>query len=206
MTDNEKLIEEAAKAIYEAQVEESTCGDLARAALAVFEKAHTPTDDERGALARAQWDTPVNVITWDELTEMAESGDGDYRETRDYALAAAGRGIAAGFRRSVVPEASTECTCANTLGWHAIDCPANRNLAPEAETSDAHAYSRGFWAGARSPQGEPSDALAAIDEALRLWNDGHGLYDSAWVARQAENMAQVLRHVRGALGAAGGVR
>lgn len=58
MNDNEKLIEEAAKAIMEAShgegewefrelIEEELYLRRARAALAVFEKAHTPTDDER---------------------------------------------------------------------------------------------------------------------------------------------------------------
>lgn len=55
--------------------------------------------DEREALARVQWTDPLNVITWDELTEKAGRDEGDYREIRDYALAAAGRGIAAGFIR-----------------------------------------------------------------------------------------------------------
>lgn len=62
MTNNEKLIEEAAKAIRDVRFNHTlphahrggsmwTDSDLARAALAVFEKAHTPTDDEREALA-----------------------------------------------------------------------------------------------------------------------------------------------------------
>lgn len=55
MTDNENLIEEAAKAIYfradeiglNLNVGPVQATALARAALAVFEKVHTPTDDER---------------------------------------------------------------------------------------------------------------------------------------------------------------
>lgn len=68
----------------------------------------SPSNDEREALARAQWDDPVNVITWDELTAKAERDEGDYREVREYALEAAGRGIAAGFRRPVSPEPNVE--------------------------------------------------------------------------------------------------
>lgn len=61
MTDNEKLIEEAAKAIGQVRevviprgdgyvsVTDADDATLARAALAVFEKAHTPTDDEIAA-------------------------------------------------------------------------------------------------------------------------------------------------------------
>lgn len=62
MNDNEKLIEEAAKAIRGVRtvtfrgedgylsVGSADSETIARAALAVFEKAHTPTDDEREAL------------------------------------------------------------------------------------------------------------------------------------------------------------
>ena len=62
MTDD-RLIEEAAKAIYEtgvssnfedaAEWEREIALEEARAALAVFEKAHAPTDDEREALLSA---------------------------------------------------------------------------------------------------------------------------------------------------------
>lgn len=68
MIDNEKLIEKAAKEIIEADdtfewdgVEDANAyannwsHALARAALAVFEKAHTPTDDEREAMAEAAY-------------------------------------------------------------------------------------------------------------------------------------------------------
>lgn len=64
MTDNEKLVEKAAKAIMEAShgegvwelrepMEEDLYMRRARAALAVFEKAHTPTNDIASTLATA---------------------------------------------------------------------------------------------------------------------------------------------------------
>ncbi|MFJ2506307.1 hypothetical protein [Microbacterium sp. NPDC087592] len=92
MTDNEKLIEEAAKAIVEVTVDSmDSARELARVALAVFEKAHTPTDDEREALAfviEQGWANP----TWDGVTLRPID-----RQIADAVLAA-------GFTRSEIPE------------------------------------------------------------------------------------------------------
>jgi len=102
MTDNEKLIEDVAKAIMEAShgegewefrepMEEELYLRRARAALAVFEKAHTPTDDERGALTKRFAD------------RIFEAG----LRAPDSTLAViAFKEVAAGFRRSEVPEPS----------------------------------------------------------------------------------------------------
>jgi len=146
MTDKrEELIEEAAKAMYVASFGHAPSWEpsekaewclVAREALKVFEQSHTPTIDERESLARAQWNDPMNVITWDELTEKAERDEADYREIRQYALNAAERGIAAGFRRTVQGEPTDaprlpEYLCPK-CGWHlssharsqyGLDCP-----------------------------------------------------------------------------------
>ncbi len=110
MTDHkEKLIEEAAEAICKAHVEESTYGDLAVAALAVFEKAHTPTDGEREALASLVNDNHQNSRPWRELVSRSglQRTNGDDYAVRT-AYAAADAILAAGFRRSEVPEPSAE--------------------------------------------------------------------------------------------------
>lgn len=86
MSDNEKLIEEAAKAMYF-----EDCGvaalsddaepfrDMARIALAVFEKVHPPTDDERVARLMARV-TPLGYASALALIEaetrmLAESNE-----------------------------------------------------------------------------------------------------------------------------------
>jgi hypothetical protein len=61
MTSREELIEEAAKAIYSAHNDALSMGRarmIASGVLAVFERAHTPTDDEWEArdLAWIDWD------------------------------------------------------------------------------------------------------------------------------------------------------
>lgn len=105
MTDNEKLIEEAAKAIMEAShgegewefrepMEEELYLRRARAALAVFEKAHTPSDDEREALEEA-------LRYLDALNADRQIWYDDYSKLHDL--------VSAGFRRSeVAPEPSAE--------------------------------------------------------------------------------------------------
>jgi len=146
MTDrNEKLIEDTAKAIYEAQVEEATCGDLARAALAVFEKAHTPkvierhdlvmpiyedepTDDEVNAVALAYWGPSV---TYD-------------RERLRAALA--------GFRRSEVPEPSDPARIT-------IEHEGGNTVTGTLDEVLNHGHLKPGWRYRRAePQGEASDA------------------------------------------------
>lgn len=90
----------------------------ARAILAVFEKAHTPTDDEREALAE--------VIARGRRGWERNGGRVDSMTLRDAILAA-------GFRRSEVPVPT--CTCGEVLGSHAINCPAFTE--PQGEPSDA---------------------------------------------------------------------
>jgi len=114
MTDNKQLIEETAKAIMEAShgegewefrepLEEELYLRRARAALAVFEKAHTPTDDEREALAqwlhmRFAWpNSPSERTPWLDLPKHLKEG------WRDLAGDAP-----TGFRRSEVPEPTVE--------------------------------------------------------------------------------------------------
>lgn len=114
MTDNEKLIEEAAQAIYGHNPEQqpwdgepmglAEAGDSHRAnmarrqaedAMAVFEKAHTPTDDEREALAKV-------------IDDAADAPVSPERVRASLTLWLADAILAAGFRRTEVPEPSTE--------------------------------------------------------------------------------------------------
>ncbi|WP_431863005.1 hypothetical protein [Microbacterium algeriense] len=117
---NEKLIEEAAKAIYEARVEESTCGDLARAALAVFEKAHTPTDDEREDEHQAQmiaFET-AKLEARNSMRHDPHVWHEALEDALDKVLPAVWH-AAAGFRRSEVPEPSAHrCEECETCGVH----------------------------------------------------------------------------------------
>lgn len=154
MTDNEKLIEEAAKAIYfradeigiNREVGQLQSEALARAALAVFEKAHTPTDDDREAL-------PIN--------HCPEHGDllnrpGDGADARSYRCRNAHDidGIRAGFRRSEVLE---PCG-AVPREWldHSEHYPCSRSKGHRGD----HATHEMTWA---EPQGETSDAQ--VDDA-----------------------------------------
>lgn len=88
---NRKMIEEAAQAILgvEGCLGTARAQQFALAALAVFEKAHTPTDDEREALNTLYWTHP----------------DGHTTGLTPDAIEAV---LAAGFRRSEVPEPSTD--------------------------------------------------------------------------------------------------
>lgn len=42
------------------------------------------------------------------------------------------------------------------------------------------------------------EAWARVDDALRLWNDGHGLDDPAWTVRRALEMSDALKRLRSA--------
>lgn len=110
MTDREELIEEAAEAFggltsptYGAAPgwERAEVYEGVTRVLAVFEKAHTPTDDEREALARIVKDI---AIKWGGPS-MAEFADTPPIR-KHYATADAI--LAAGFRRSEVPEPSAD--------------------------------------------------------------------------------------------------
>lgn len=165
----EALIEKTAKAIYEhSETNEwgtaCECGrlignDLARhqaeIALAVFEESQKPGEDER-AFANALRADAAQV----RFTMRGRETDASARLDR-------AADLIDGFRRPVSP---TECQCPTTLGWHTIDCPANRSVKPEGESSEAHAYSRGFWDGVHhvEPQVEPT-----VAELSKLANAAH---------------------------------
>lgn len=119
MSGNEKLIEEAAKAIFEVNNRQdmtqwprssyqAVYRERARAALAVFEKAHTPTDDEREALAKLL----------DEIDSEWLMGEARPPYPSEMAHELILRGV--GFRRSEVPKPSVEHSahefCDNRLG------------------------------------------------------------------------------------------
>lgn len=167
MNDNEKLIEEAAKAICEAQIEESTYGDLARAALAVFEKAHTPTDtngyqsvgtphtpndDEREAMRR--------IIAQGSYSMTPESLP---YENVAYRLVEAGFG----FRRSEVLEPSGyRATLIREAREHADHY--RRFDDTESLVSTLVEIANAL---ASEPQGEPSDAPTQTAPALEVEGD-----------------------------------
>ena len=148
-TDDEReaLIEKATLAMIERYAEpphgEWSWSDMARAALAVFEKAHTPSDDEREALARA-----IDPIGY----------------TGAFAGRAADRALAAGFRRSEVPEPSAEDAFAPGECTGAGDCDAPIHVhgcyrphrADQCDAPEEYGHLPG------EPQGEPSDAQIGL--------------------------------------------
>lgn len=94
-TSNEGLIQEAAKAMYEIHRDEGwTYADLAAAAFAVFEQAHTPTGDEREA--------PEYRLAYvvEDAVPTSEFPSWRFRYSRRIADAV----LAAGFRRTVQGE------------------------------------------------------------------------------------------------------
>lgn len=86
MTDTEKLIEEAAKAIFEAtggHLESDENGaDAARAALAVFEKAHAPTE----SILEYGWEWASNPSTGPHLIHGSDSKESAERAMSDVAM------------------------------------------------------------------------------------------------------------------------
>ena len=161
MTDNKKLIEEAAKAIFAeeqcdrhqkrnaASVTENWEGRLgdadkdeyrsfARAALAVFEKAHTPTDDEREDM--------IAFLLRDHNFEESPWG-------RTYTDAE----IANALRHSVVPEPQSEPS--NRVIVMCARCGLFPVVGGDEINSDIVVCDRcAFAEGRESAQGEPSDA------------------------------------------------
>lgn len=180
MNENEKLIEEAAKSMMVKPEDWSGMSpqaredfmDCARAALAVFEKAHareveelvaqrdhaeamcqewikiaeahTPTDDEWQSL----WDIIANIRD----AHRRHADDADSADIADAILAA-------GFRRSGVPEPSAE-EYPDAEGLAAL---RSNTSEPQGESSDAW-FDRQASAiitdrhGSDPTQGEPSDA------------------------------------------------
>lgn len=183
MMDKEKLIEEAAQAIWmvrygtrvgwteapedwRTRIAPQTEDEIQReaeAALAVFEKAHTPTDNEQEALART-------IYLWDVAESVSSTAWEDLLDTqRDVWLEGADFVIAAGFRRSEVPEPSAEgpafiaimpSSPETSKRWYSMYCRECGVEEMMAETADdprlierRDAHNRVIH-----PQGEPSDA------------------------------------------------
>lgn len=218
MTDNEKLIEDAAKAIYaldpdrqawdgdaygflEPGAERGRKRAIAQAAvaLAVFEKAHTPTDDERGDLIGAA-----------SAAFKARGGAPDWEEdaiARDLIIRWHLRGFEDGEkygRRTEVPEPSVEPDLMDRLKdslrikpqgkpsdliQRLIDLRGDmRHNADEVATLDAAIT-------ALRGQGEPSDAqVEAAHEAFWASGDVTGGHDAIRAALRA---AGVVGHVCG---------
>lgn len=202
MNDNEKLIEEAAAAAQEAtrQKHRPTWRKLpeyvkenyrahARAALAVFEKAHNPTVDEREALET------VIAVTWRDMYSTPTD--------RDFADAI----LAAGFRRSEVPESSAgrELTpCGNLVctGCRVCGCPA-LGIEPQGEPSEAQVDA------VAAAIAVAADADYWTDE-IAEWEGAEAWYREAYPNEHPhmayEDREQFRKQARAALRAAGGVR
>ncbi|UJD20746.1 hypothetical protein SEA_ALUMINUMJESUS_9 [Microbacterium phage AluminumJesus] len=183
MNDNEKLIEEAAEAMRRAHAENgfvTLFTDWARVALAVFEKAHTPPDAEREALA--------SFVT----NRLADNGYAVPRPEVWLALSN-WEALNAPLRRSEVPEQSAETVHRGTFG-HVWPCPlfyvgnwrrVDSGHEPVRECTNTAAC------GSPEQQDEPSDAQVNLAvEALA----------AAWTPEDPRTA------VRAALRAAGGVR
>lgn len=165
-TDRKKLIREASDAMYDVYSSCPPFGGLdiegmARAALAVFEKAHTATDDFPHG--RPELDTPTDG----EREALASVIDNATMFPSDDIERSVDAILAAGFRRTEVPEPSTE-------DWD------NRDDEVNGETRGFLSCGRCSWSMSRGlfadlheherthesePQGEPSDAqvLAALN-------------------------------------------
>ncbi|QOC59431.1 hypothetical protein SEA_LIFES_108 [Microbacterium phage Lifes] len=136
---NERLIEEAAKAVekvpYHAWHDVTRAGarEIARATLAVFEKAHTPTDDEREAEVKSYsgWDA-------DEVARYPRVAADVIEQLRTRLLDE--------FRRAEVPEQSAECP---KCGVRVADQTPSTFYTHHDETCGG---------ALEEPQGEPSDA------------------------------------------------
>lgn len=134
MNDNEKLIEEAARAM--ANGEHITLGwhghsedeqdwyrKDAAIALAVFEKAHIPTGDEREALANEAWREYRAEHGYTTHPTQPDTGADFYA------------GFEAGLRRSAEPSIDKrEC---GFLGCGSPRCEAMCSPEPQGEPSDA---------------------------------------------------------------------
>lgn len=125
----EEVIEEAAKRLLKdvnpkhgRPVSSQLASDIRLVAGAVFEKALTPTAEEREALI-ALMDQPI-------------MGTSDGRTFTEMVVDAI---LAAGFRRSeVVPEPSTECPqCHRPDGLHKLGCGERFGSEPQGEPSSA---------------------------------------------------------------------
>lgn len=177
MDDNEKLIEEALRPMTDRDVTQNPAATRAFIrqlgdALKAADKALTPTDDEREALAQVIFDrshTPEDALNlW----------DGDISKLADAILAA-------GFRLSEVPEPSVEdqgpaASCHLCVGaggyedhdglW--VECSCQR-AEPQVEPSDALRDAIDHIQGAVEFQDaiNPEAVRVVIDAALRAAHD-----------------------------------
>ncbi|QEA30407.1 hypothetical protein FGL91_18750 [Microbacterium sp. CBA3102] len=188
-TDREKLIWEAAKAMHGDDIDKGRAGDdytsmnletldwyrdNARAALAVFEKAHTPTDDEREA-----WrDEAIRRYPHAEVAKyMRQALQNAFIE---------GAKFATGFRRTEVPEPSTEpdalcgdwpapCNCDDPV-THDGSVPASIVQSERAEPSDAQvqAACRAWSANAHLRAGEAMRAALSAASSVTKGENRHG--------------------------------
>lgn len=148
---------------------------LAITAAEVVEKAHTPTDDEREALGT------VIAITWRDA----------YGTPTDQEFADAI--LAAGFRRSEVPEPSAErelTPCGNLVctGCRVCGCPA-LGIEPQGESADALPLDPQPWVfvsdqvfGVRSATDEGFHAVSGAYHAFqprREYEQDRARYESA---------------------------
>lgn len=159
---------------------------LAEAAAEVFEKAHTPTDDEREALRIAELDARQAAFRQDRTEWFV-----DHEHEPEVATNAFFRGwdaaVDGGFRRTEVPEPSAQRIGCNICGEALPDGEPHLCSEPQGEqsgrvivmcarcglfpvvagdeiNSDIVVCDRcAFAEGRESVQGEPSDAQAALD-------------------------------------------
>lgn len=187
MTTREELIEEAAKAIFGVNNRldstqwprssyQAVYRERARAALAVFEKAHAPTDDEREALDRAVRGVTWNASNYPHRAQPHILGADIGPLTTKIVEAVE----SAGFRRSEVPAPQGEPL------FHDDDCEAD--WGPEGQESPCRC--------AESAQGEPSDAQV-YDAEVAFWahKERTGIFKGA--------MRAALRAAQGVVGQEG---
>lgn len=231
--DREALITEAGEAILEAMGGivpdelESMHADAAKAALAVFEQAHTPTDDEREALA--DWlrqGAPFDNETW-----------GQYQDQLDFAASTieALRRSVQGEPRCLVEHPFSGRLCSNpatSCDGHVCDItPAvqgelsavefREQIAAErlrqTERGYDHAHDREHgvdhllvWAQDYARQGEPLKSAALIEAArellARLPDPSRAALSAAIEAyKESARMHPGRTHMRAALRAAAAV-
>lgn len=237
MTDNEKLIEEARVAFTEAWDAEdrrienwdrdargthSRSRAGIRAALAVFQKAHTPTDDEREAL-RAEAEE-VQRAAWAEIHGQDPTRTYSVAEVKQLVYAF-DNVLSSALRRTEVPESSVD----EKIEWpdHWTVNEKLRDLHARWHDQKGNLLGREacgwegceFWDSAqfilrladvhiagREPQGEPSDAQVEAGCAA-FYEGAQGL--TSWprlVAAEPDLANRYRDGLRAALRAAGGAR
>ncbi|WP_417540766.1 hypothetical protein [Microbacterium maritypicum] len=188
MTDKKKLIEEARRAYLDAWAETNLAdvppGTRSRngiiAALAVFEKAHTPTDDERQVFDAIA--DRLGEHSQARNYEIADSGEYETRLRGPVDVEVLSEWLlptVLGFCRSEVPEPSAEGPAFIAImppspetsnRWYSMYCRVCGVEEMMADTADdprlldrRDEHNRERHA---EPQGEPSDARAKVIDAL----------------------------------------